>query len=787
MADKELRTSLVLEAKTKGFENAQKRAEKLRDALSAPTVAGAFGKLDKNLVAVEKAFAKITVHLEKMDRAMRKFEKSIDVLSRRMRQVGAPVGVGAPGAPAPAPIGPLGPLGGGAPGGPTGAAPPVSNPSIPGTGTAPPAGPYSTRGLYFSRRELGPSLPPGWHRNRYTGGAQRDMSPWLQGIFQGAGFGEYIPRDQGIRPMLQQAGGRFIGAAGRRAAHGVLAFAGSPFTGLEGISTGLAAIPGGGIVAGQLNTAMSNAQAALGVQRAEFGLAPYLPTGASAAGAIAAAREAEMSRFDINRIYPEYAGTPKAAIAQTPEDREIRSAVEGTKGISKFTGKSGYLAGKRMRKLPQQSEPGMSPLEGRLEETEIRRETRELTDRRAALGKLASAAAKKAGEVALDRALGFSALESDAKTLMGVGRPEALAYAGSFLHASGGTLAGAQSNGMLSAAMAAKTAYGLEAGTAGVFQRAAREGGVVGGGRGGDMLARLIGDAQRGGREGSEITEYLEEMASAMTEFRTTGIPVNSQSISQLGVTMATSGLGIMRGNAVAQQLAGTAQRISTGGPTNAAEFQLLQTVGEFQGGGMEELETALEKLQTGDYKGAGFREFVRRALAAGGGGANGREALRRAMRTLNAPINVAESKVLERFSTGTMTGDDQKYMDEVAARLEEGSKAAPGDAIALSQRAQGYLKDIGGSLARQAELDNERIRLGKSFVTSLQMLDGSTQNVQRSFEQFAPEITKLVGFIGSISETFPGLVEKFRKVAGFGEAVVGTSGTTSATVAGGK
>lgn len=776
--EKELKTSLVLEAKTKGFENAQKRAEKLRDALSAPNITGSFGRLDKSLAGVEKAFGKITGHLDKMNRAMERFEKSVNALSRRMRQMG-PGGGGAPG--------PLGPLGGGGPpaGGPTGAAPPVSNPATPGTGrpwfSGRPYGPQLPDHLlgrgYFPSHALGPDLPPGWHSNRYTGRSQRDMSPWVQGMFQGAGFGEYIPRDQGIRPMLQQAAGRFIGGAARRGVHAGMAFAGSPFTGLEGITTGLAAIPGGGIVGGQLQAAMSNAQAALGVERSEMALAPYLPSGAIAASAISNARAAEAARFNVSRIYPEYFGAEKG-FSRTQGEIDIRAAAEQSVS-GKFTGQRlRKRGGLKMRALPQESTSQSSDLTDRVIETQEYEETSEYRARTEALAKLAKAAGDTAAKTAFDRAMGLGGLEAGGKFLMGVGRSEALEFGGQLLHAGGGTLAGAREQRMIRASMAAHTAFGVDAGTSGAFLRAGREGGMVGGGLGGDMLAKTIGDAMRMGLEGSEITEYLQTTANALNEFKTTGMPVNSRSMSMLGATMATSGLGVMRGAAVGAQLTSAAQRISTAGPTSAAEFQLLQTMGGFQGGGLQELEDSLGALQTADYTGPGFQEFIRRSLSAGGGGAGGRFALRRAMSSLGANVNIEESKALERFAIGEDTAADRKNLELVRTRLREGAEGAPEDTKALGARARDIMSRMGGNLARQAELDNERIRLGKSFIGSMHDLEGSTQNVQKAFEKCAPEIQKVIEFIKSISDTFPGLVEKFKSVAEFGKAAGGKTAT---------
>lgn len=106
---------------------------------------------------------------------------------------------------------------------------------------------------------------------------RKRSSAFGMGVMQGAGFGEYFP-EQGLSRNMA---GRAAGSFGRGVFNaGFAGSVGSAFSGASGVSTALQGVPVvGGMFAGQLQATMAAAQEALGYEGVKMGLARYGFTG----------------------------------------------------------------------------------------------------------------------------------------------------------------------------------------------------------------------------------------------------------------------------------------------------------------------------------------------------------------------------------------------------------------------------------------------------------------------------------------------------------------------------
>lgn len=697
--DRNVKTTLTLEAKAQGFEATQKRAQQLRDAFNPAKTVQAFQKLELMLKGMGVRFAQVSKSFDALNQGAMRFEKTLDRIVATLQRMPSLAGLGVAGVggvgpgplspgPVPAVPGPLGPTG----------APQAAPGAPPGAGA-----PSGT-----------PGGPPGARGPVVRGTRRAHAGAFYQGFLHGLGA-TFIRRGPGMtRQALGQAAGTFV--------RGALS---APFTGLSGITTALHAIPGvGPLGAGALQSAMGNAQQALALQRQELDLGPLVNfAGGGPEGGLTALRQID------NELVSKQSALDVLERAEAARRREH--------GILPRLGGPETRGGRRSIERP--------------EDTPIGRLKAEIAGLRQAKDRAVSDA--------LDVDY-FRSTQELGRQLMGTGRAGSLQFAGQVLRASGGNF---DDLGDIRAAMAAKTAYSIGPGTSGAFFRGARQGGMVGGGTGPENLARAIADAQRMGLENSEIGEYVEEIAGYLSEFKQSGIPVNSTSIAQLGASLAVSGLGTMRGHMVGASLARSAAHIAGTGPQSPAQFQMLQLLGGFQGGGLDELSDALVNLETtgkgGKLPENALKELIRRAIVAGGPGRGaGEMSLFSVFRELGAPIGRLEARSMRKFQAEErLEPDEQRALDDAKSKIARGAAGAISGPEGLLGQATTVMDRLGRQLEEQAQIENDRTKAGKKFVDALLALEGTTANVTTALSGYADKIGVIARKLEDVSAFITG------------------------------
>lgn len=357
----------------------------------------------------------------------------------------------------------------------------------------------------------------------------------------------------------------------------------------------------------------------------------------------------------------------------------------------------------------------------------------------------------------------------------GMNEQESAQFMGQVAQAGEGGIEDVGRQGMIGTAFAARRLYGVSAETSGMFVRAGRRGGLAGmQGTGAELMSQVIADAMAMGLKGSQITSYLQEIASGIQQFDTSGMPIAERSIASMGVSLSTVGFRGGRAAALARGVTGAAQGLSRRGPQNAAELLLLQQLGGFEGGGAEGFERAQLRLEQGEFGGAEMQRLFSRFMRAGGGGAAGRGLFRASMRGFGVNIGVKETMLMDRIRTGSATEEDRKELAQIEdARLRvetEGGamgKGAPKGPADIMAQARKMLDDYGANVRRAADISNRQRVAGEQMLPALQNLESSTTNVNKAFSEL----------VSGPLKSFSGMVESASKsIAAFASGLSAAS-----------
>ena len=561
----------------------------------------------------------------------------------------------------------------------------------------------------------------------------RDMSRggFTQGFAQGA-FGVNLQRGPG---MWRQAAGMSMGTMAR-------GFAGAPFGGVQGFTQGLAGIPGvGGMLAGQFSNVTGFAEGALELQRSRLASLPLF--GGSGGSTSALARvEAERAKNVERTVYSKRVAyqTNKGLL----EKNDVGMLAPGT-GVGRG---SGWNINKKR------------------EQTELFQSSQVDLDK--AKAEINRKASKEASAI---RNKPFAGLRQAGAELGGMSEQESMQFFSSVLQKSGGSFADAQKNNMVGTAFAAQTKYGISGDVSGSFLGAGRRGGIIGSEKNtGDELAMTISDALSLSLEGSEVQDYLAQMAQHMDEWKTTGIPLNPTSMNALSKSFSSMGFGGVRGAVVGQQFAGAAQNLTMSGVQDPMDLMMLQTVGGYKGGGMDKYLDAMEKLESlGGGKGIGNKEvnsMISQISKAGGGGDAGAWTVREAFGKKGIRMGVAESRLAVKAATNpeSLSDDERAKLKGINAKMRAGEEGAPGDAAGLAQQAREAIKAYAPAVKKAAELQNKQNDIGDKFLGSVQKLQESAQNINTAFSTLASGGIKdatsaILNFTGAIDRAFAGSI----------------------------
>jgi hypothetical protein len=589
-----------------------------------------------------------------------------------------------------------------------------------------------------------------------------------QGLLQGMiPEAAYLQRGPG---MARQAAGAAIGARARGVAGGMAQI---PFSGAAGLAQALQSVPGGGFLAMPLMQTMQYAQQALQFRQQRQQLMPFLQMGAEVGGGVAVGQTPAQQRAQALR----QADRMMAQVAVRGERGRggvlaaVEEAVDPAGAIGTAIGAIGEIfeGGVRGRLRQEQRKRDIVAAGGGEAFAQRQRE--------AERQRIADRIIEQRGGIARQRVRPRT-LQDIIRTQgqqMGFALPEAMQFMGGVTQAGGGVGRELATQQMGTAAMAAQRLYGIGADVSGAFLQAGRRGGVVGArGRGGEAMVEAIAGGMQMGLEGSELTTFMQQMAGDIRAWQQTGIPINTTSVAAIGASLARTGLGGIRGAAVTRGLTARARELTTRGPQGAEELIMLQELGGFGGGGVEDYEQAQLRLEQGGFDPEDVRRMMRRLMAAGGGGAGGRAVFRRAMRRFGVNIGVAETQLMEKQITGQeLTPDEEARIKQIDTQIAQVAGGAPETVGAMGRKA---IEATNPALQKQANITNQQIAAGNAMLGVMQSLEKTTRNVATGFTRLAGEpLTNLTRGIEGLSNEIPGLASKLKDlVAGnYGALIV--------------
>jgi hypothetical protein len=565
---------------------------------------------------------------------------------------------------------------------------------------------------------------------------------FLQGMIQGAGVGEYIPREGGARAMVAQTGGRMVGRAIAGIGGGL---ASSPFTGLGGLQTAMQGVPVvGGLMAGQLQQGAAAAQSALAVQQARLSLSPFLPSGGAVRGAMGRARAGVMGEQFARQPMPGF-----LAPHQGPEDIEAQMRrLQAGETDRRARQRHGGISLEDARRAHAANE------DRRAEQFEAGRRGR------------ADAAAGRAR----DQALGLTELRRQGKNLGAMNQIESMQFAQQLLQRRGGTLKGALKTRGVETALAAQTEYGVGTDVSGAFLQAGRRGGILGArGRGAESMVETIGDAFKAGMDKTEVRDYLAQIAALQGEFVRTGIQINPRSIAGLTRSIRLQGFEQGRAGFIGGAVQDRARQISQQGPQNAVDALLLQTLGKFGGGGLADLEQAQLRLEEGKFGGDELNEFSRKIMQGAGPDRTAqRYALKGAFGGIGAPLGTRESILLQKQAMGEeLNPEEQKEMLRIQKEVKKSGRRAPTSIEGLTQEAAKTVETMASGLKRQAGLQTQLEDSGAKFLGIVQDMEKAQRNTLQATSEFAPDLKKVTDAIKSLTEDLPIFAKWMRMIVG--------------------
>jgi len=532
-----------------------------------------------------------------------------------------------------------------------------------------------------------------------------------QGFLQGAApsTATFLQRGPGMR---RQAMGMAAGAGARRLGQGAMSVAGSPFTGAQGLAQGLMSIPGGGLVAAPMLAAMGQASKALSYKQAQQQALPFLG-GMSAVQSMAGAGTRAGRRFDSKKSYG--------------SELDQRMSVFQAQGMSE----SEAYGEATMSSI---GEDDMMSRRGGLKK-----------ERAQAVGRARAKARTR--EMAGIQATGLK---------FGYTPQEAMQMTSQVSQAGGGTCIAMREQGMAGTAMAAQRLLSVGSDVSGAFLQGGRTGGVVGGqGRSSDAMAEAIGEAVNLKLSGSDLTEFMQQMAGDIRSWRNTGIPLNSATIGAMGQTFSKLGVGGVRGAKMGKGLADAAKGIANQGIRSAEDFAALQELGGYKGGGAEEYEKARLRMESGDFVKGGEQNLMKRFSKMGG--AKGRLQLKRSMGKLGVTMGVKETIDIDK-------------------QLRSGKPISTQESTLTAEKLAGLGADaVDPALKKQAATEAKQVSVGQQMLGAVQAFESSTAKVSKAFSTLAEDPLKR---FSKAVEDAAGALETISKIPNTAKAIKDTLGT---------
>lgn len=602
---------------------------------------------------------------------------------------------------------------------------------------------------------------------------EKRKGAFVQGMAQG-GFaipGIGLQRGPG---MGRQMAGMAVGMGlrgGMGAARGMGSVA---MGGVGGLAQGLSGIPLiGGAAAGMLTTAAGYAQQNLQWQRTKLGMAPVIESNSNMMGRrdylkerSKSYRKAKSREVSATSEYNELAGEQRYLMIE--QDRRWAAGKRrlGLKKAKSRIAKEGMESPTLFKKLfsadadhvmeMYDASPNVLVEKSlKMNAPEIANRVDELTGlmkaqrgvvnkATVAAGKAMRSASKKYGKGPF-RGVGGMGLD-----LMGVSKMEAGQMAGQIAQAGGGYIDDAQSQGMIGAAFAAKTSFGVDAGTSGAFYGAGRRGGLVGGGdSSSEAFKKTLAEGLEMGLSKSEVAKWMQETAQGIQQFQSTGIPINTTSISALQGDISGAGITGTRALAMSRGITGGLQGIGQRGIGSGLDHMMLQLVGGYKGGGAEDYRAARSRLEEMNLEGQGVGDIagntkvsdaLRKIMGmAGGDKASQAEMLQQTVTKLGGRGSVKDFDWLANMLRGEGGSPEQQAaITAEMKRREEGASGAgkmrDKKGTYLEGLARASVEGYAPSAKADAGIKNRQIAAGGKVIGNVQKLERASLNVTDAF-----------------------------------------------------
>lgn len=572
---------------------------------------------------------------------------------------------------------------------------------------------------------------------------------FVQGLMQGVAPGAmtFLQRGPGMR---QQMMGAAIGAGARRFVGAAPSAVGGMFQGPMAAVQALQSIPlVGGALAATIARPMQQAQQAMQAQQVRLQTMPFL-------GGIGLQMKAGMAAQAARAPARQKAEAETLARLGTPEmEKEVRIRTHNAqlelarkraeaRGLEEPEQPRGLFANPAIERARREFDERSKLKQDSQQMAYIRQEARkgvEADVRREAEQKGSAAAARAAGR----------ARQRVMRETLGVGMGVRFGmdinaerqFRSQVQQAGGGFGITGQERRFSRTAMAAQAAFGVAGGVSGAFLQAGRRGGLLGGGGGASRaLTSALSDAMKMGLEGSEINDYLAQIASGITSWKSTGIPFNKQSMADIAGTLGTMGMGGVRGMAVAGGVSRAAEQLARTGPQSVGQVMMLRTLGGMQPGktGMEAMEDALIRLERKQFSGKDFEQLIQGLLRAGGGGAEGRRVAYGVLQQAGIQISRGELKEMAE-------GASPERIEEIRRQRTVGAKRAEAVAQTPQQLARMAAEVVPSALKKQAALINQQIASGNKMIGSMQNLEQMAQRLTNTVAaKVGPLLEKLTG-----------------------------------------
>jgi hypothetical protein len=577
-----------------------------------------------------------------------------------------------------------------------------------------------------------------------------------QGFLQQMGFGPFLQRGPG---MKTQAAGMMAGGIAR-----------APFAGLGGLTQGLANIPGVGLMAGPMQAALAGASDYLQVQQLQLQMASR--GGAVPSGVRGAANDAFEASWparleQIRQEGMKEKSKPKTSVLRTIANQALNplSGATAIKEVAETAASElGSYADEFLGALDPRRTRGRDPKTARLTKrgntaVSIAERNKEAFRHQA----LQDASQRNVHGMSL---FGQGSLAELGEKRGGMSVLETMQFQDQLVGASGGI--GQMSARATRAGVGAKTAFGIGPDISGQFLRASRQGGMITGEtRSSEMLAETIASATSQGLEGSDLVEYMQEMAAGIQSFRETGIPINPRSLGDMATTVGRMG-GLMpgRAGAIAGGFQRTAQGIAqAGGPKTALEFMMFRTAGGFNGGGMRGFNAAREKMRTGNFTGAEINSMIRGTIGASVLKNNPDAAhfgIQQLIQNMGGGlISLEDAEMIRRQLTGETLDEAQtKRLQDVVGRQKRAGEKTPKGAAGIAAQAKEKMSEFAPELMRQKGIENQRLAAGRGVLPSLQNLEQTQTNLIQTVAKFSGAIEVATKAMMDITEYLPSLAK---------------------------